>query len=558
MSGVGRTFGLILKQIWRRLRQIVSYIVRNPLSTSNQNPTRLVLAPVDLRQADIFVASEIIAGRFPLAGTVLETEGRNPFLEGSVSPPFDQKLHAFRWLRHLRASSDQRAGDRAKQLTDEWMASYLKRMSGSEWEFETVTQRLIAFLSHSPIILEKADQDFYQRFLFCIAQHVRYLRRVIPAAERNSARLKARIALAMASICLPSSKTYIRSISAELESELGKQILPDGGHISRNPLVLLDLLADLLPLRQTYLNLDHALPKNLLPVMDQMFAALRFFRHSSGDIALFNGSNYVSANYLMSILQNDEKTKENSPNLDDSGYARLDAARSVVLSDVGSAPKGELSKYAHAGCLSFEFSSGANRLIVNSGFPTFKQKEFGKFSRLTAAHSTLIVDDTSSARISSSSLAGPIFIHEPNVITFEKEVDNGQTGFTASHDGYAKDFNIIHQRQLRLKDDGSLFSGLDTIEPAKAGDIPNTPITIRFHIHPSVDVGQSENGMIFLTTKDGERWAFTSTVKAVVEKDIFFSGLLGSVNSQQITLSFETGRDRKAAWIFKALHTSYI
>lgn len=558
MPGIGRTFGLILKQVWRRLRQTVSYIVRNPLSTSNQTPARLVLAPVDLRQADIFVASEIIAGRFPLAGTVLETEGKNPFLETHINLEFKKRLHAFRWIRHLRTSDDQRAGDRAKQLTDEWMTSYLNRMSGPAWELEIVTQRLIAFLSHSPIILEKADQEFYQRFLFCIAQHVRYLRRVVPASEGNAARLQARIALAMASICLPSSKAYVRSMAAVLDSELGKQILPDGGHISRNPLILLDLLADLLPLRQTYLNLDHAPPKNLLSIIDQMFAALRFFRHSSGDIALFNGSNYVSGNYLMSILQHDEKIKDNSPNLVDSGYVRLDAARSVVLSDVGHAPKGELSKYAHAGCLSFEFSSGANRLIVNSGYPTFRQKEFGEFSRLTAAHSTLVANDTSSARILSSTLAGPIFIQEPNVIRFEKETDDGQTGFTASHDGYARDFNIIHQRQLRLKDDGRLFSGLDIVEPAKSGDLTNIPITIRFHIHPSVEIEQSENGMIFLSTMDGERWAFTSTVKAVIEKDIFFAGLLGPVNSQQITLSFETDYERKAAWIFKALHTSYI
>lgn len=558
MSGFGRIIGLVMRRAWRRLRQAVSYIVRNPLSTSNQNPTRLVVAPVDLRQADVFVASEIIEGRFPLAGTAFDANGKNPFLENTTNTDFRHKLHAFRWLRHLRVSDDLRAGHRAMQLTDEWMASHLNKMSGYAWELETATQRLIAFLSHSPIILQKAEQDFYQRFLHCIAQHVRYLRRVVPAQERNAARLKVRIALAMSSICLPSSKTYIRINAATLEQELDKQILPDGGHVSRNPQVLMDLLADLLPLRQTYLNLNQAVPENLLDVMDQMFAALRFFRHSSGDIALFNGSNYVSANYLMSILQNDEKTKENQSNLRDSGYVRLDAARSVILSDVGHAPKGELSKDAHAGCLSFEFSSGANRLVVNSGYPTYRQKDYGEFSRLTAAHSTLIVNDTSSARLSSSKIVGPIIIQEPNIITCEDELNDEEIGFTASHDGYAREFNIIHKRQLRLKNDGQLFSGLDTIESVKSGEIANQPIVIRFHIHPSVEISQSENGMIFLSTKDGERWAFTSTVKANVEKDIFFSELLGPVNSQQITLSFITDQERKVAWIFKALHTSYI
>ena len=39
-----------------------------------------------------------------------------------------------------------------------------------------------------------------------------------------------------------------------LPNEIERQILPDGGHISRNPMAVLELLADLLPLRQTYAN----------------------------------------------------------------------------------------------------------------------------------------------------------------------------------------------------------------------------------------------------------------------------------------------------------------
>ena len=34
--------------------------------------------------------------------------------------------------------------------------------------------------------------------------------------------------------------------------ELRSQILPDGGHVSRNPGALIELLADLLPLRQLF------------------------------------------------------------------------------------------------------------------------------------------------------------------------------------------------------------------------------------------------------------------------------------------------------------------
>ena len=37
-----------------------------------------------------------------------------------------------------------------------------------------------------------------------------------------------------------------------LAAELERQILPDGGHSSRNPSILVELLLDLLPLRQCF------------------------------------------------------------------------------------------------------------------------------------------------------------------------------------------------------------------------------------------------------------------------------------------------------------------
>ncbi|MCP5815729.1 hypothetical protein NL365_27490, partial [Klebsiella pneumoniae] len=83
-----------------------------------------------------------------------------------------------------------------------------------------------------------------------------------------------------------------------LDLELERQILPDGGHVSRNPRVNLDLLLDLLPLRQTYINLGHDVPAKLIPTIDRMYPALRFFRHQDGDLALFNGATSTPASEL--------------------------------------------------------------------------------------------------------------------------------------------------------------------------------------------------------------------------------------------------------------------
>ena len=53
-----------------------------------------------------------------------------------------------------------------------------------------------------------------------------------------------------------------------------------------------------------------------------------------------------------------------------SAYQRLEAGGGVLIMDTGRAPPIEMSLEAHAGCLSFEFSSPKQSLIVvNCGMP---------------------------------------------------------------------------------------------------------------------------------------------------------------------------------------------
>ena len=55
------------------------------------------------------------------------------------------------------------------------------------------------------------------------------------------------------------------------------------------PGALIELLIDLLPLRQTFAARNIAPPPALLNAIDRMMPMLRFFRHGDGNFALFNG-----------------------------------------------------------------------------------------------------------------------------------------------------------------------------------------------------------------------------------------------------------------------------
>jgi uncharacterized heparinase superfamily protein len=58
---------LYLAEIWQRLKRRFVLGMMSPVRVGGAAPDRLLLAPIDLRAPDIFVASEIIAGRFPLS-----------------------------------------------------------------------------------------------------------------------------------------------------------------------------------------------------------------------------------------------------------------------------------------------------------------------------------------------------------------------------------------------------------------------------------------------------------------------------------------------------------
>ncbi|WP_213055665.1 hypothetical protein, partial [Escherichia coli] len=125
-------------------------------------------------------------------------------------------------------------------------------------------QRIIAWLQHSNLILSGAELPAYRKFMRSLAMQVRYLRTVAAAMDDGEERLRARIALAFAALALPVSPPTARAARRNLESELKRQVMPDGGHISRNPVTVLELLADLLPLRQTYANGTESPPKALI------------------------------------------------------------------------------------------------------------------------------------------------------------------------------------------------------------------------------------------------------------------------------------------------------
>ncbi|APG86320.1 heparinase II/III family protein [Sinorhizobium americanum] len=548
-----RLLYLYLREGWRRFARRLSLARLAALRFSGSTPDRLIVAPTDLRAIDPFVAEEILQGRYPLAGRVLDTEGESPFEIDLPSHEFANRLHAFDWLRHMRAVRDEAGFTRLRQIVDDWMGTHGRNTGGISWEADVTAQRVIAWLSHSPVVLRNAEHGFYRRFLRSLAYQVRYLRHIAGTVPEGEARLRVRIALAMASVSMPVSSSVLRRAARALDLELDRQILPDGGHFSRNPRAGLELLLDLLPLRQTYVNLGHDVPSRLISGIDRMYPALRFFRHQSGELALFNGATSVPAHELASVLRYDETAGEPFRSLPHISFERLSLGETVVIVDTGRPLSAHLSRSAHAGCLSFEMSSGRNRLIVNSGAPKFAGERFRQMARATAAHSTVTVNDTSSSRFSQSRFLGPIMVSGVSQVEAERSDEPGRIeSVKASHDGYLAAFGLIHERDVGILNGGRLIRGRDRLSQENGSDPEASDSAIavaRFHIHPAIGLRQSSKSEIYLSAPDGEAWLFACRDgDLAIEEDVFFADPSGVRASSQITVTFAVAAQPEIQW----------
>ena len=159
-----------------------------------------------------------------------------------VDPPSDawtRELHGFGWLRHLRATDMAISRSNARSLVDEWIAQ-AKRADPIAWEPGVVARRIISWLAQTPLILDGCDLAFYRRFMRSLTRQVRYLRRTAYDGPQGLPRLRAMIALASAALSMSDQDRFLKQATKWLDQELVRQVLPDGGHASRNPVAILE------------------------------------------------------------------------------------------------------------------------------------------------------------------------------------------------------------------------------------------------------------------------------------------------------------------------------
>jgi uncharacterized heparinase superfamily protein len=296
-----------------------------------------------------------------------------------------------------------------------------------------------------------------------------------------------------------------------------------------------------------------------LNAIDRMMPMLRFFRHGDGSFALFNGMSSAPSDLLATLLAYDDSHGTPMANMPHTGFQRLDAGTMTVIMDTGPPPPASVSHDAHAGCLSFELSSGPSRIVINCGMPSTGRDSWRPFARSTLAHSTLACHETSSCQFVELSAmkrllkGAPVISGPTNVESYREAVANGVL-LTASHNGYLARFGVVHRRVLMIAQDGSRIDGEDTLSPAPGARIKGTETgyTLRFHLHPSVKASRLSDGRgVMLVLPSRDVWTFEALDdKVEVEDSVFLAGNDGPRRTAQIVIRQDSRHAPGVRWTF--------
>jgi uncharacterized heparinase superfamily protein len=517
---------------WPRLSRFIFGSRFYAWTLSGSSPERLHGTPPQPWPGDPAAAIPFLESPSLLPG-ITKTLSTVPWRGLAQSDPKAMMYHQFSWLADLHALGTDAARIRAQTLLLAWIEDQ-SSWHALSWRPDILGERLSHWFNHHEFLTTRLDDPSRLHFYGSMARQVRHLKRTINAPPRDNRAFWAIKGLIYGGVCLPGFESILDDGLSRLEKLTTKQILPDGGHISRNPSIMFQLLRLFIDLRSILIAGQIEAPEHLQNVIDRMGPILRGLRLGDGGMALFNGGATESSDSInQTFIQAGTKTKaiNNAPH---TGYQRMVAKRTVILIDAGKPPPPPFNGHAHAAPLSFELSIGKERLIVNCGSFTGADPAWHNALRATAAHSLMTVNDTNAIEMTPQD-----GLLSKNVqVDYARQESEGNIWLETSHNCYKKRFNITHKRRLYLAADGDDIRGDDELTGAVAGTY-----AIRFHFHPDVRASLVQDGSaILMRLKSGTGWRLRVNGGVLsLDDSIYLGDGRNAKRSQQAVISGSLG-----------------
>ena len=211
-----------------------------------------------------------------------------------------------------------------------------------------ITGTRLKLITHFAFYTADADARFREELFSSLARQSRHLSRSSHLANPGLEAVAAQQGLIYAGIAIPESDNYLAQGLELLEAETGKQVLPDGGHVSRNPQTQLRMLRALLEIRDALMAAHIDLPNWLKIVIERMVPMTRALRLGDGALVCFHGGSSGDSAEIDMIWLN-PKSKEASAIAPIPNFTDYQLQTTVL--DAGVPPVAQANRWAHAGTL---------------------------------------------------------------------------------------------------------------------------------------------------------------------------------------------------------------
>jgi len=450
-----------------------------------------------------------------------------------------KNLNSFFWLFSLDLRSSKKD---IQNVILQWIDKN-HRYSSKSWEVDMVAKRIIAWTSNSRLTYEDSDTDYKDKFNAVIKKQINHLINKIEGSEEIDDKIIGCAAIILTGLSYQDKDGYLKTGLSLLKKLVKFSFDNDGFPKSRSIRQLCFYLKYFILIREWFKESQSEIPDFINESIHYLGQAYAFSWQNNKVDLLFNGNNETNNadfDHYLKKLSYSFKNQSNALG----GYAALNSKKTSLLMDVGPSPDKKFSSNYQAGALSFEIISNGKKLICNSGYFQNHNHQLNELSKSSAIHSTLILDDRSSCKFNktkneSSKISHGLKILKKNIV-FEKNYWK----INAAHDGYLKQYGIIHEREIEFYPEQIKFVGCDKI--ISKNGIKNLKFEIRFHLEPNIKIMKTQDNKSILIDLDGEGWKFNSNNNNInIVDGLYFGGKDSFVDNQNIVISGMTNDENQ-------------
>ena len=354
-----------------------------------------------------------------------------------------KKLHSFFWLFSLDLKS-------SKKITQTIILNWIDTNHNYNpkcWELDTLSKRVIAWISNSKLTYEGSDQNFKNKFNDNIKKQVNHLKNEIDRSAWIDDKMIGCAAIILAGLSYKDKEKYLDYGLILLKKIINFSFNSEGFPKSRNFRQLIFYLKYFILIREWLKESQNEIPEYLNEIIFNLGQAYNFSWQNTNQSFLFNGNHVVDNSSFDKYLKLHGYKFKNENN-ECGGYIILKNKNILLTTDIGPAPEKKFSNNYQSGTLSFEIYFKRKKLISNSGYFQNYKHQLNSISRSTASHSTLTIDNRSSTKLKKNTDGSLIIDKAAKIIKKNIVSEKDYFSIMGSHDVYLKDYGIIHERQI--------------------------------------------------------------------------------------------------------------